>query len=249
MMVKIIRLCLMLGFFGGAQVFGQGSLDIAEELKKSIDLLPLGDITSFRKNVSEWDTVIRGFRREHNFSVTGGLSQSRWRIGKVEPSFNDERARGYYYRLQYHYHIKIVDSFGYYLGSSFTALPYEFFRNDEKYSVERSFSIPGLSLGLVWDFSSVFRGLVGFEGQLQRIEHLEYQGQEAPARKATITTRVLGAYLAVDLFYQLNWALRLEATWRQYNYKPPADSSQYAVDMELNKSESLYGLGLVYHLI
>lgn len=232
-----------------APLKAQDSFDFSGELRKSIDILPLRDIESYRKNVSDWDAIVRGFRRDHNFSLVGGLSQSRWQLGKIEPTRSEERARGYYYRIQYHYHIRIVDHFGYYLGSSAMATPYEFFKHDEKYYVERSFSIPGLSLGLVYDFSSIFRALVGAEGHLQRIEHLEYRGSEAPPRKATITARVFGAYVAFDLFYQLGWALRLEGAWRHYSYKPPADAAQYAVDLDLSKIETLVGLGLVYHLI
>jgi hypothetical protein len=193
----------------------------------------------------DWERSVRGFRRDHNFAMTGGLSRNIWSYqndGKTVQVNTDSP----FVQFDYGFHLQLYRALGYYLGSAAS------FHNGEdgKISTFRSYSFPGLKLGLVLNPHPLLRLSAGMALNLGRIERLSYVNPASDADFMSVNTRMVGINFAVDIFYKLAWAIRGEFESRTMYYRGINDqreNSPFSVD--LGKNETRIGIGLVYHLI
>lgn len=209
----------------------------------------LENLDIYRQALHRWDRSVRGFRKDHNFSLLGGGSRGVWRL--KAPSDTSTRSidtDATYLKFQYSFHLQLVDGFGYYLGSSVGGV-FNDRSNDKKYDLSRGISIPGVVVGLSMNMTPALRLMCGIEGYLERLEGLHFY-EDSERKKVNITTQVLSAHIALDIFVRLGWAIRIEGEVRYHSYVSPShtdDNSDLAMD--LVNSESRYGIGIVYHLI
>ena len=199
-----------------------------------------------------WERHLRGFRREHNFALTVGASSGTWHVkdfGGV--THRDFPSNGVYSRFQYTYHIPLYEGFGYFLGSSFG---YEYETGDiaRGFRPSPAIGFPGVVAGLVMNLSPVFRFSVAGDVDLERYNNVQ-EHSATDDREISITTNTYDAGAFLDVFYRLNWAVRLEAHRRHVDYeapqRDPSSPQAYPVDATLSKDERWFGLGLVYHLL
>jgi hypothetical protein len=188
----------------------------------------------------EWSRAVRGFRREHNFSVSYGYVVSRWKGHLTDStdifSFANE---GHQARISYAFHLPLVGGFGYYLGTQTSALVAASSRDSE--GGEISYGLPGLNLGLIVNVSDRVRVASGVELGWHRIEKLGLPERFEHKRiSVTGETQIWNAQ--IDYFYELSWAVQLTYEAAELNYNPKESLS-------LRKVSRTWSLGILKHLI
>lgn len=188
----------------------------------------------------EWSRAVRGFRREHNFSVSYGYVVSRWKGHLTEStdifSFANE---GHQARISYAFHLPLVGGFGYYLGTQTSALMAETSRESE--GGEISYGLPGLNVGLIVNLSDRVRLSSGIELGWHRIEKLGLP-ERFENKRISVTGETQTWNGQIDYFYELSWAVQLtyESSELTYNSKE---------SLSLRKLSRSWSLGILKHLI
>lgn len=202
-----------------------------------------------RRELHRWERHIRGFRREHNFSLSTGVSSGRWqvdRFGSIEDkSFENT---GIFTKFQYTFHLQWIGGFGYLLGSS-AGYHYETADRRSDFRPTDAVQYPGVVAGLVYNFNPVFRVMTTFDVYLERHTGIEENDGVGENQKIHVTLQAYDAGLFMDVFYDLAWGIRLEAHVREVYYKRPYQSEGFPVDAIFSKKDQWLGLGLVYHLL
>jgi hypothetical protein len=202
-----------------------------------------------------WDRYVRGFRHEHNFALSLGGSSGDYEVHSFgvinDQSFHSAAA---WSKFQYTYHLQIYHGFGYMLGSS-AGYFYETVRGDRVFQPAPAVMFPGILAGLVMNFSPSVRLSTAFDVYMERVTNFTANNLADPSKTQNIAVTLV-AYDAggfLDYFYDLNWAVRLEAHNRRvYYYRPleqPGDSTIYASNAVFRLTDRWLGLGLVYHLL
>lgn len=207
------------------------------------------DQTEFHR----WDRHIRGFRRDHNFALSAGVSSGTWRVkrfGTLEDKKYDDS--GVWTKFQYTFHLQIYKGFGYLLGSS-VGYHYESVDKRREFKPVPAYQFPGVMAGLVMNINPVFRFTTAMDIYLERHNGIEERDGVGDDPEIFVTLQAFDAMATIDVFYDLNWALRLEGHKRHLNYQKPNrnkdDNASFAVDANLKKDDQWVGLGLVYHLL
>lgn len=188
----------------------------------------------------EWSRAVRGFRREHNFSVSYGYVVSRWKGHLTDStdifSFANE---GHQARISYAFHLPLVGGLGYYLGTQTSALMAESSR--ESVGGEISYGLPGLNVGLIVNLSDRVRLASGLELGWHRIEKLGLP-ERFERKRISVTGETQTWNGQIDYFYELSWAVQLtyESSELTYNSKE---------SLALRKLSRTWSLGILKHLI
>jgi hypothetical protein len=188
----------------------------------------------------EWSRAVRGFRREHNFSVSYGYVVSRWKGHLTDStdifSFANE---GHQARISYAFHLPLVGGLGYYLGTQTSALMAESSR--ESVGGEISYGLPGLNVGLIVNLSDRVRFASGLELGWHRIEKLGLP-ERFERKRISVTGETQTWNGQIDYFYELSWAVQLtyESSELTYNSKE---------SLALRKLSRTWSLGILKHLI
>jgi hypothetical protein len=201
-------------------------------------------------DMHRWERHVRGFRREHNFALSAGVTSGTWTVRWAD----EEASRkfdnsGLYSRFQYSFHIQLYKGLGYVLGSG-AGYHYETADRRRDFRPVAAWQYPGLLLGLALNVSPVVRFSTAFEAYLERhngIEENSVGGGEPTAIHVTMQAYDAGVY--TDVFYDLSWALRMEAHLRHLEYLPPGERDGFPVDVRLHKDDRWLGVGLLYHLL
>jgi hypothetical protein len=205
-------------------------------------------IVEYRKNLHEWDKYVLGFRAAHNFSLALGYARSNWQVNafpgmETEQSSSNNAA---FSKLRYEYHLKIYRSLGYFIGSSGGYL----LEADNANSVQTSYSwmVPGILVGLTWNAGSVLRLNFGLDCYPERWKHLQHFDSEQP-NKVSVTANVMDLFFAVDYFYKLKQAIRLEYHSRELKHRHLRNSSGTELDFDVKKNDKIVGISILYHLL
>ncbi len=188
----------------------------------------------------EWSRAVRGFRREHNFSVAYGYVVSRWKGHLTDStdifSFANE---GHQARISYAFHLPLVGGFGYYLGTQTSALVAAPSRDNK--GDEISYGLPGLNVGLIINLSDRVRVASGVEFGWHRIEKLGLP-ETFERKRISVTGETLTWNGQIDYFYELSWAFQLTYESSELNYASEESLS-------LRKLSRTWSLGILKHLI
>lgn len=209
-----------------------------------------------RREMHQWERHVRGFRREHNFALSSGVTSGVWHVKRLG-SITEERRfdnSGIYGRFQYSFHLPVWGGFGYMLGSSFG---YHFESSDRRrqFRPVDATGFPGVLAGLVFNFNPVFRIGSSLDASLERHNGIEERPRACPDRtecKATKISVTMQSYDLsgfLDIFYDLAWAIRIEAHRRELQYARPHEAEGYQVDANFRKSDRWLGVGFVLHLL
>lgn len=202
-----------------------------------------------------WDRYVRGFRREHNFALSVGASSGNWdvrRLGTIKGL--KVRNSGVWTRFQYSFHLQLYNGFGYMLGSSF-GYHYETADRRKPFRPVPAYMFPGVLIGVVENFSPVFRWSAAFDAYMERLNDLEDRDGLPPDGKVSATMEVFDFGTFVDFFYDLAWAIRLEAHHRHHEYLEPSCPTgkvcrnDFPVNANFKKDDDWLGLGIVHHLL
>ena len=200
-------------------------------------------IEQYRKDVVDWDLLIQGFRRGHNFSLSLCSQWTDWESSFFSSSSSSSESC---INSSYSYH---VHSFGF-LGYAFGA--------DAGYSILRSYDqekflsefevyrLPGISAGIVFYFSSAFRALMKSTYSLERVENLQLSSASIESKKYDITMQVFEYSLEADFFIDINKGIHF--FYKKYNRSKTnvrSDNSSF----EFSGRGNSVGLGLIYHII
>ncbi len=201
-----------------------------------------------KQTLHAYDRYVLKFRREHNFAIMSGVTRGTWYVQRFN-TITDRTfpAHGVLSRFQYTFHLPLVGGFGYMLGSG-VGYHYESPNTRGEFRPVSAWQFPGIVLGLVNNFNSVLRLSTTAEAYLER-----HEGLKTRQKAIFVTSNVFDFGAALDIFYDLSFALRLEFHQRELLYdKPnlPSDSIEtFDVDARLGKKDQVWGLGMVYHLI
>ncbi|MGE0174124.1 MAG: hypothetical protein AB7T49_15105 [Oligoflexales bacterium] len=214
-----------------------------------VQILSTERFEKIRGELHNWERSVRGFRRDHNLSLVGGYTQNTWTF-REHPKISQAQIEAQYAQADYTFHLQLFRSLGYYLGSSIGYQAKEK-SDDPEVATFRTYTLPGLKMGLVLNPHPILRLSSGLSLNLDRIERLK--GPASPdgteRRSISITTRVLGFHFASDFFFQLPWAVRVEFETRTVYYSPIASNTDSPLRISFGKAEKRLGIGIVYHLI
>lgn len=207
---------------------------------------PTGSVEAdFKLQIHEWDRAVRGFRREHNFTLLVGSAHEQWNLHTfgVAPGNQSIPRTAYTARFQYAFHIPITGSVGYFLGSGIgTRIGKKEDAND-RFQRPTSFALPGIIAGLAYNPTPVMRLTIGVDAYLERLDNIGYVSAFAdPTIKVAATGRVMSYHAAMELFFRLNWAIKL--FWERDILR-----LKTAGDVDVTRSTRQMGAGLVYHLL
>jgi hypothetical protein len=201
------------------------------------------------REFTRWERVVRGFRREHHFAVTGGILQGSWQVANFGPlrdlQIGDD---GFWTRGEYTYHLQIFGPFGYMLGSS-TGATYTRTADAAAVKPPTSLIYPGVVAGLVYNISPRIRALGAISVNLERYDGLRAVAPGEQDTEISITMESYDAMAAVDVFATLNVAIRLEGHDRYQIYRRPRNAGDKPVNAGLQRLDRWYGAGLVYHML
>jgi hypothetical protein len=188
----------------------------------------------------EWSRAVRGFRREHNFSISYGHVIGRWKGHLTDDSTRFSFANeGHQVRIAYAFHLPLLGPFGYYLGTQTSALMAP--STHKTRGSEISYGLPGLNLGLVLNLSDRLRVASGVELGWHRIEKLGLP-ESFESKRISITGETRTWNAQIDYFYRLSWAVQLSYETSELQYAPE-DS------LSLGKLSRTWSLGILKHLI
>jgi len=204
-----------------------------------------------------WERYVRSFRREHNFAFSLGLDRGRWLVQRFGDRSDDQivdqvfTSAGAWTKFQYSYHIQWYRGFGYLLGSS-AGYHYERPPANQVWRPVPSMQFPGVLAGFVLNMNPVWRMSLALDVYLERynkiVRHLP--GKPETAISVTLQTYDLGYF--VDVFYDMSWAIRLEAHQRLLYYRRPRRQSvdpEFPVNAIFRKEDGWLGVALVFHLL
>lgn len=211
---------------------------------------------SLRSELHRWERYVRGFRREHNFALSFGLSSGHWRIKRFGQISHEREfdASGIYGRFQYSFHLPIWSGFGYFLGSS-VGYHYESADARQQFRPVDAIGFPGVVAGLVLNINPVLRLGSGVDASLERYNGLADRPRDCQIQEECRPTKIYvtmqSNYLVgfIDVFYDLDWAIRLEMAYRELRYTRPEGATGFSVDANLRKVDRWLGLGFVRHLL
>ncbi|MFK7825006.1 MAG: hypothetical protein AB8G05_12670 [Oligoflexales bacterium] len=205
-------------------------------------------VEGFGSQFHRWERYVQDFRKDHNFALFMGRTEGSWKVRDFG-SISEERyaMTGLVFKAQYSYHIPLWQSFGYFLGSS-VGYYYESTRS-ANFKPSHSLHLPGLLVGVVYDFTPSTRVLFGLDAYLERLDGMEERNQEGKkALDATMLTRI-DTGIMFDYFFSLNIAARIEAHQRNVAYNPMDNSEGKIESADFEKEDWWIGLGLVYHIL
>jgi len=198
---------------------------------------------------SDWNSYIRGFRKEHSFSLVSGVSSGQWSVrgfGEIENQSFD--SSGFFTKFQYTFHLPIYRGFGYLLGSSL-GYHLESVPSDQSFQPAAGMDFPGLIAGIVLNGSPKWRVFSAADIYLERWDRIRVKGDEVESQ-VSVTAQVFDIILGTDFFFGLSWALRLEGHWRSLRYtKPAVLQNVSALDIGLSKSDRWLAVGISHHLL
>jgi len=221
---------------------------------------PIFNAEAARRQAHIWDKSVRGFRQDHNFAFSLGISRGIWQFHKFGDWRNQDRpSKAYYSKFQYSFHLQIYRGFGYVLGSSAGYM--QEIKVADDINPASGTCYPSVLVGLTLNISPAHRVVAGVEYYLQRWNALSKRDADlTPSadptadinRDATIsaTASVFDWQIDWDYFYHLYWAVRVEAHLRHSYYIKPRKADDFPdVDSRIGKQENWYGLGIVHHLL
>jgi hypothetical protein len=182
------------------------------------------------------------------FIFSSGYSSSSWQFHGGDLAGEDLKTSASYVKFNYSFHLPIADQFGYLLGSS---VGYGFAGTTPSprfNSPPTLIEMPGLVAGLLYNLAPSARIQLWSDLHLTRVSRIK-SSQTSDGGEATlhVTMETIDMAFAVDLFFKLQWALRIEAANRRSTFLRPGDASGSPVDIKLNKSGYLLGIGVCYN--
>ena len=246
----MVFLAWALVFIGATTAFAEGPEDDPNLVERAVSS-SLSRLEDYRSDLHEWDKSVRGFRRDHNFTLSSGVTTSLWHFKHFGAIENQTvPASGTYVRFQYSFHLPLYHGFGYFLGSSAGSTVNESTREDG-FHAPLMVSLPGVLVGFVWNASPAVRFVVGLDLFLERLERIRFNDPESAEDNPTIsiTARSAAVHVACDFYVKLRWAIRTEAAWRGFRTVRPRNAQSYGTNIMIEKEESALGLGLAYHFI
>ncbi|SME87907.1 hypothetical protein [Pseudobacteriovorax antillogorgiicola] len=221
-----------------------------EDLEDSPDLKDLiqqkfEDIKQFRSRLHRWERSIRGFRRDHNFSLGIGAFSGAWEGTIPRENVNDSQQEilsflydtdRYIVRGSYSFHLDLGSRFGYFIGTGFGVSVSESAKQ-QSFEEPGIYELPGINLGLVWNISPAVRLSLAGSLHLVRIDRFYHETEEA------VTTAIGESQsIAIDLFITISSGIRVEYE----NYAMKVDGGN---DVLIKRHGKGVTLSWVRHLI
>ena len=210
-------------------------------------------LTAGSWDTHRWDRYVRGFRREHNFVWSLGISSGTWTVRHFEDQIPAAvSTTGGWAKFQYSFHLPIYRGFGYFLGSS-VGYHVERVGRTEPLRPATAWEFPGILAGVVLNPVPKWRFGMGFDAFLERHNHLRGRRADGDEVAISVTIPTYDGLVFLDWFYELAWALRLEWHRRHLDYQgpnQPASATQsFPVNAIFHKDDEWLGAGVVFHLL
>jgi len=145
------------------------------------------------EELHRWDRYVRGFRREHNFALSTGVSSGTWdvrRFGSLTKNGPQKYdTTGVFTRFQYSFHLPFYSGFGFFLGSSI-GYHYESADKRKPFKPVPAYQFPGVLSGLVLNFNPVLRWSIGLDAYLERHNGIQERDQTPPDNEIFVTMQV-----------------------------------------------------------
>ena len=200
-------------------------------------------------NPQNWGIYTREFRKEHQFALTVGLRLTHWEIEGLGdlPPYVGER-KGVYEQFTYSYHLHFFRKTGFVLGSTlgYQRALHEF---EGGFAPPEDVSFPGVLFGFAYDANPRSRGGITSNYFLERWNAMRSETEADNQPSLHITVEVLELSAFVDFFFDLHWAMRMEAKYRESFFHRPRSPENTPMDIRVSRRDQGYGLGMVYHLL
>ncbi len=252
--IKLI-VTIYLAIFAESFVFSSVSYaqetDSPEENALTQRLLPnFTDLIGLDYDIHKWDRYVRRFRRDHHLVASMGYEKGYWHVGSfgriADESFV---SRGIDASIQYTFHIQLISKFGYYLGTG-GGYYLELEKRDERdFGPSSMWRLPGLIVGLVYNYDSAGRVFADFSGYLSRVTELATANTLGESETISVTGESFDFHVGWDRFLSLNSALRLQYTSQQMWVPSPKNADKYALNAHLKRKSNGGSIGYVFHFL
>ena len=111
------------------------------------------------------------------------------------------------------------------------------------------FAFAGVLAGLVLNFNPVFRWSLAADYYLERHNGIQERDGQDEDPEIHVTLKTFDAMSLIDVFYDINWALRIETHLRNTQFMRPDEPEGFPVNANIKKTDQWLGIGLVYHLL
>lgn len=194
--------------------------------------------------VSSRASLVDFFHAQHNFSYSLGVFDAAWRVSDFGTTGSRGNTGGIFAKATYSYHLAIYSGLGALLGSS-VGVSRESASDELGLDPGSSVHFPGLLAGVVLHPMSSFRLMFALDTYLERMNNIR-SGVENENR-LSIHLLSYDFMLILDLFYSLNWALRVESHFRWTNFVNPERAGNRLVGASLARSDRSIAIGFAYH--
>ncbi len=219
-------------------------------------LLGLSSLSTAQPNPAEednkivadsWTRYVRGFRKSHHFSMTGGIAQNKWDFSGFDSGAGAEETNSLILKLRYSFHIPWRGRLGFFLGTSMGARVES---KDDKH-VHKSnagYQYPGLWAGMIFNIDSKKRLWLSYERFLERNDPIEIR---TPTLDTKIGTTMTGqdVSLGFDYFFDLRWAISFEFHYDYFKHYEPksSESKTNPLNIEFSRQGYWAGVGVIFH--
>ncbi len=188
----------------------------------------------------DWSKALRGFRSDHNFSVSLGVDGSNWRLVRGDNPRFSVASQSLRSEVSYSFHLPLLFGIGYYLGTTFGVRSDRF--SGSELSSYYSILLPGLDLGVVWNVANNCRINAGYSFSWQRLDSLKITDLNDGVAKSSLTGEAVSYRAGLDYFFNISEALRVEYEQLTFFYSSPS-----ILDLEINGRS--VKLGYLKHLL
>ena len=205
-------------------------------------------------NQDVWVVNFERYRSGHHLSLFFGKASGSWKLAEIGDGHDGMiTSDGSLYKLQYDYHLRIMDNFGYFVGSSM-----EFFssndRHPEKFKEGSSARLPSVVLGLSFDIGWKYMIFSWVDYSIDLYKNIEFRGKEegvSEDRVIGITMNGTQAFAGFKFFFESTSSLVFAYGLQFLEYAKPnnmPEKENHPLHISLLRKQQRLLVGYSYHL-
>ena len=188
-------------------------------------------------------------RSDHEFATLLAYGQQSWKIGHFGHFNNDFSKRvNLSAKFKYIFHIPMMDSLSFILGSSTGGWKTPETRNLDSLEVDWVWSLPGLLLGSAFIWKDTHQIMLGSDFFIEYMS-IHLKSVEGTQKLIALFEPIQSAFVAYTYFFSgSNIGLHFEAHWRKSYYPQPKESANLLEDSSFHLQEKYLAMGVILHL-
>lgn len=203
-----------------------------------------------------WRSILELYRHGHHLGIGIGSAEGDWSLGGWRLAGNERdseissQTTGIVYQFSYRYHIKLLDYFGYFVGSTvqfYTALS----DSSSVFTDNSAWRLPSISTGFSFTPNWQWALILGIDYSLQRNANLEFERLEGEQKTVGVSLESFQFVFETTYYYEDSAGIILSFVSERLNYTKPenvSDNSDTGLDFSLRSDQRKFLIGYKYHV-